>query len=351
MTIESVGRKMLPFYPGSERQNISDANTRPRTPLPALTSAVPRRDPGFSSAGAVRRTRRGRTGPRPTSYNNMNPVSREIESSGPPVRRGIAGRIGIRRGATIPGKTVRPLLEAMPMMHGAWGTAISLLFLLPIAGAPSVAKAMQDKQGKHLFILSGQSNMANLKPEVSFTPAVEAVFGKDNVIVVKDAQGAQPIRRWYKGWKPAQGDEPKATGDLYDRLMGKVKAAIKDQQIASVTFIWMQGERDATEGHGTVYAESLKGLVKQLSGDLKRDDVNVVIGRINDYAMDNKGKPHWTMVREAQVQVARELPRADWVDTDDLNGPKNGIHATEEGYKTLGERFAKKAIALIRSGK
>ena len=44
--------------------------------------------------------------------------------------------------------------------------------------------------GKHLFILSGQSNMDRLDPKVSFTPAVEAAFGKENVIVVKDSKGA-----------------------------------------------------------------------------------------------------------------------------------------------------------------
>lgn len=132
--------------------------------------------------------------------------------------------------------------------------------------------------------------------------------------------------------------------------MGKVKKAIEGQKIAAVTFVWHQGERDAKEGHGKVYAESLKGLVAQLSADLGRDDVNVVIARINDYAMDNKSYPHWTMVREAQVQVAKALARADWVDTDDLNGPKNGIHATAEGYKTLGTRLAEKALALIAAG-
>ena len=82
--------------------------------------------------------------------------------------------------------------------------------------------------GKHLFILSGQSNMAGLKPEESFIPTVEKEFGKSNVIVVKDAHGGQPIRRWFKKWKSARGDAPKGTGDLYDRLMGKVMASIKD---------------------------------------------------------------------------------------------------------------------------
>lgn len=219
----------------------------------------------------------------------------------------------------------------------------------PIDKAPASAKAMA---GKHLFILSGQSNMHHMNPNLSFTPAVEAAFGKENVIVVKDAQSAQPISRWYKEYKPAQGDMPEKIGDLYDRLMEKVKTATAGQEIATVTFVWMQGEREAKIEQAPIYAASLKGLVAQLSADLKRDDVNVVIGRINDFSMNNQSHPDWTKIREIQVQVAKELPRADWVDTDDLNGPRNGIHATKEGFVTLGNRFAEKAIALVKaSGK
>jgi hypothetical protein len=216
---------------------------------------------------------------------------------------------------------------------------IALLMASPLFAA---------EDGKHLFILSGQSNMAGMDEKVSFVPAVEKKFGKENVIVVKDAKGGQPISRWYKKYKPAHGDMPAPIGDLYDALMKKVQTATKDQKIATVTFIWMQGEREAKLSQGEIYADSLKGLVAQLSADLKREDVNVVIGRINDFCMDNKASPHWTMVRDVQVKVAGELPHCAWVDTDDLNDPKNnGIHATKEGYKTLGERFAEKAIALI----
>ena len=41
-----------------------------------------------------------------------------------------------------------------------------------------------EKSGKHLFILSGQSNMQGLRPDESFTPAVESEFGEENVIIV-----------------------------------------------------------------------------------------------------------------------------------------------------------------------
>jgi hypothetical protein len=209
---------------------------------------------------------------------------------------------------------------------------------------------------KHLFILSGQSNMARLDPKVSFIPAVETTYGKENVTVVKSAQGGQPIRRWYKNWKPAKGNEPKATGDLYDALMKAIKAQTEGKKYATVTFFWMQGESDAKEGHGEVYAASLKGLIDQLAKDLGRDDINFVIGRISDFQMEDKGFPHWTMVRKALLDVAEASPRGAWVDTDDLNDildkktnkMRNDLHYTAEGYKTLGTRFAEKAIELIK---
>ena len=234
------------------------------------------------------------------------------------------------------------------------------VYIIAMVTIALISYASAGEQGNHLFILSGQSNMLALDPNVSFTPTVEAELGKNNVIVIKDAQSSQPIRRWYKKWKPAKGDGPKATGDLYNRLMTKVNAAIKGKRIKTVTFIWMQGEADATEKYGDVYAASLKGLLDQLSEDLGRKDINFVIGRLSDFGMNIKKwthwfdmsikKWHWTTVRKAQVEVAEASPRGDWVDTDDLNGDKNGVHYTvPEGYNILGKRFAEKAIELIKN--
>ena len=200
---------------------------------------------------------------------------------------------------------------------------------------------------KHLFILSGQSNMAHLDPEISFKPTVSKALGKENVIIVKDALSGQPIRRWYKSWKPLNGEGQKETGDLYARLLVLIREAIRDVEVGTVTFVWMQGEKDAREGHGEVYAKSLKGLIEQLRSDLKRPDMNVVIGRLSDFDLENDTYPHWTRVREAQMKVADADPRAAWVDTDDLNGPKNLLHYTKpEGYTELGKRFAEKALEL-----
>ncbi|MEM1069459.1 MAG: sialate O-acetylesterase [Planctomycetota bacterium] len=226
----------------------------------------------------------------------------------------------------------------------------ALILFASIASTVAVAE-----DAVHLFILSGQSNMQGHRPEEAFTPAVIAKYGKDNVVVVQDALGGQPIQRWYKAWKDTEGKKPESTGDLYDRLMEKVVKATKGKEIASVTFIWMQGERDAKMKWGPVYEASLVGLHAQLSKDLKRDDVNFVIGRLSDFDMQNQRYPHWTMVRDIQVKVAKSNPRFAWVDTDDLNDGlnrrgkaiKNDLHYSGEGYKTLGRRFAETAIELI----
>lgn len=231
----------------------------------------------------------------------------------------------------------------------------NFFFLILSVSLSSFASLCADEPAVHLFILSGQSNMAGHRPDEAFTPAVEKAFGKERVVVVQDALGGQPIQRWYKGWKSPSGETPEKTGDLYDRLLSKVRPAIEGRKLASVSFFWMQGERDAKMKWGDVYEESLLGIYEQLSKDLKRDDIYFIIGRLSDFDMKNQKYPEWTKVREIQVKVAKSDPKFDWVDTDDLNdgvnrkGKKisNDLHYSAEGYKIFGERMAEKATALI----
>jgi len=221
-----------------------------------------------------------------------------------------------------------------------------LLLLLVVVANMAVADE-PSPQKMHLFILSGQSNMAKLDPAISFTPTVTKALAEDQVIVVKDAEGGQPIRRWYKNWKPASGENRKPVGDLYDQLMQKVNATLDGKKPDTITFLWMQGERDAREKNGAVYGASLKGLLDQLAQDLQREDISVVIGRLSDHGVDNPNIPDWNVIREAQVSLAEANPRREWVDTDDLNGPDDNLHLTKDGYRILGERFAKAALQLI----
>jgi len=212
------------------------------------------------------------------------------------------------------------------------------------------------EKGKHLFILSGQSNMVRLDPEISFIPILAEEFGRENLLVVKDAMGSQSIRRWYKEWESKSGEIPDVRGDLYERLMEKVVKEVQNENIASVTFVWIQGERDARIGESEVYAESLMGVIEQIKQDLIRDEINVVITRLSDFDMINSKWPHWTHIRDIQVEIAKKYPNMAWVPTDDLNDGLdekgallvNDLHYSVQGYKTLGERCAQEAIKLIK---
>lgn len=232
-------------------------------------------------------------------------------------------------------------------------TLVLLIFITDLRSAE------KPKSQTHLFILSGQSNMASLDPKPSFIPAVEKEYGKDNTIVVKFAKGGQPIRRWYKDFKYPDNREiknKKQIGDLYDVLMKKIKAAIKGKKYDTATFVWMQGERDAKEELADVYADSFKGILKQLKEDLKKESIYFVIGRLSDFDMQNKKYKHWTRIRDIQVKLAEEDKNGQWVNCDDLNDGKNkkgkdiknDLHMSVEGYKIMGDRFAKKAISLIK---
>jgi len=225
---------------------------------------------------------------------------------------------------------------------------------LALAWCVCPARAGSDAGGKHLFILSGQSNMARFDPNPTFIPAVEAAFGKENVIVVKDAHAGQPIRRWYKKWDDAGEPAKTPPGDLYDPLIAKVRQAIKGEKIQTVTFLWMQGESDAVQGKAAKYEESLNGVIAQLETDLDWKEMHLVIGRLSDHA-GKKPIPDWQRIRDIQVHMAETRPHSAWVDTDDLNDVKDAtgkkinddLHYTKEGYALFGKRLAEKAIALI----
>jgi len=245
----------------------------------------------------------------------------------------------------------------MKTIHHAQ-TALAAIMTALLLSVPSVeAEDAPAEGGKHLFILSGQSNMLGIDADASFTPAVTKAFGKDRVRVVKNAHSGQSIRSWCKSNHefppPTRGRMPKVRGELYKSLMDKVKKAIEGQSLQTVTFVWMQGESDL---NNTAYDAYLKELLEQLQADLDFKEINVVIGRISDSGLDVQKRLEGRLtIRRIQQEFAEADPRGAWIDTDDLNDKMkdgkmiNDLHYTKEGYQTLGERFAEKAIALIKA--
>jgi hypothetical protein len=154
------------------------------------------------------------------------------------------------------GRTHRHALTALMALVIGWSVVL----------APGAFAA--DKPPVHLFLLSGQSNMANLDPAQVFIPEVQKHFGADNVVVVKVAQKSQPIRRWYQQWVVTGKQDQAEIGDLYVKLMQQTKVALAGRTIRSATLIWMQGERDAKESLSALYEEAFLGIVEQIKVDL-----------------------------------------------------------------------------------
>ena len=123
-----------------------------------------------------------------------------------------------------------------------------LIIVLKILGQKKIFKSKISNEinfnsFKHLFILSGQSNMVGLDPDESFIPILEKKFGKEKIIIIKDATSGQPIRRWNKNWKGKNFEIKDSIGNLYNSLINKVRKVVINKKINTVTFIWMQGER------------------------------------------------------------------------------------------------------------
>ncbi len=242
------------------------------------------------------------------------------------------------------------------MLHSfVGGRATRVVFSGAALTSLSISAVAADAESdKHLFILSGQSNMR--EPMIgTFTDTVKKALGENEVVVASYGQPSQPIRRWYKKWTPPEGMTVKPSDtEIYDKLMAGVQKAVKGQKLKSVTYVWMQGEADAEAGFGSRYEESFFGVLDQIKADLNLKDINFVIGRINDNWLPNRKYVDGDLVRAVQVKMGESSPRGAWVDTDDLNTGVNpwgtyeidGGHFPNPGYRVLGQRFARKACQL-----
>lgn len=216
--------------------------------------------------------------------------------------------------------------------------------------------AQAEDKPVHVFILSGQSNMAGMDPKLGFVPEAEKLFPNAEVAYCKISRGGQPIRLWVSEWNEIAKKHnlpTKSPGTkYYEPILAEYKKILAEYpKPASVTFCWMQGERDAREKLSAAYEEALQQLIANLRRDLNQPNMNFVIGRLSDFGKADD--TNWQNVRKAQVKIAEDDKRGAWVDCDDLNNKeKNGVkrddlHYTKEGYELLGRRYARQAKALI----
>jgi hypothetical protein len=187
--------------------------------------------------------------------------------------------------------------------------------------------------GIHFIAMDGQSNMYNVKPEIIFTPAMEAYYGKDNVTVVHNAGIGRAIRYWDEG------------GGMWTSLTNKISAAVRGKTIDSVTFIFYQGEQDACEPNPASYESKLQDLFDRMQALFPNIKMSYVVTRLNDYnANEFIQALGQVTIRKIQEKICIGRNNYRMVNTDDLNGFANILHNYD--YETLQERYVDAVISM-----
>ena len=248
----------------------------------------------------------------------------------------------------------------MPIAHLAHAGFVSCLvaWLLHLPCHAQTAVEKSPESDRHLFILSGQSNMTSAL-EGGFRDVMHRELGEARVVIVRQNKPGRGIRFWVEDYAlpaghPLHGKLAAGNGEEFPKLLAAARSAGDAKAFASVTFVWMQGESDANRDLAVAYAESFKKLTGRLKNELGIEKMHFVIGRISDHGLQGDSEAGWQAMRKVQVEIAGADPLGTWIDTDDLNGgdgknPRGELHYPGDQYLKLGARFAEAAIKQLRA--
>lgn len=227
------------------------------------------------------------------------------------------------------------------------------------------------KQGFHLYLLIGQSNMAGRgkvdaesqpndprllvfnrdgkwavaadplhwdKPVagvglgLAFARAMAAAQPGVTIGLIPCAVGGTPLKRWQKG------------GDLYEAAVARAKAASASGTLMGA--LWHQGESDSSSPEtASTYRERFGQMVKDLRADLGAKDLSVVAGELGEFHVKRVGANAQT-VNDALHAVAAALPRTACVDAKELKHGGDNLHFDAASLREFGRRYAKAMLAL-----
>ncbi len=190
-----------------------------------------------------------------------------------------------------------------------------------------------------------------------FATTVTKALGEEQVTIVHQCKPGRGIRFWVKDFDlpeghPLQGKLKGGNGEDFPPLVELVKNAGNATKFKTVSFIWMQGESDASRDLGSAYERSFKVLNEQLKKEIGIEQMYFVIGRISDHGLKGNSDEGWKRMREIQQKIAEADPLGKWIDTDDLNGadaanPQGIVHYPPAESIKLGERFGEAALKQL----
>jgi len=180
-------------------------------------------------------------------------------------------------------------------------------------------------------------------PELAFGSDVSLASPEEQVVIIKFAVGGTDM---FEYWTTPTREFPNG-GVLWNQLQDVMGEAFTKLDTMGYdyhveAFLWMQGESDSDKKYrAKAYAKNLTSFISSMRYFVDDPEMPFILGRIRD-----AGQPHADMVRQAQVDVANNIPNVYWFDTDDLPFLPDGIHYNEAGMIELGHRFADVVMSL-----
>ena len=185
-------------------------------------------------------------------------------------------------------------------------------------------------------------------PEVGFARALHE-GGVSNIAIIKVwANFTRDVQQWPWG---EGGELNRRWLGFADKRLAELRARGFEPRIRG--FVWHQGIDDAIHGKlSASYQQNLIALIAFLRQRFKAPDAPFVLARsvnspIARQITGSSSNSPMAVVRQAQVAVGENVPRAAWVNVDDLPNVERH-HFSAESQLVIGRRFGDAYLKLAR---
>lgn len=238
-------------------------------------------------------------------------------------------------------------------------------------------KNLGNKNNTWVFILAGQSNMAGrgmIEPQdtiyseriLTINKSGKVVLAKEplhfyepsrtgldcglsfgktlhknipdsiTILLVPTAVGGSSISQWI-------GDSTYRNVQLLTNFTEIVNIAKKYGTVKGI--LWHQGEADANEKDVVLYKMHLTTLIDKFRKIIDNNNLPVLIGELGSYS-DNQF--YYSLINEQIESYISTDTNAFLISTKDLKDKGDKVHFNSTGQRSLGKRFAKAYLAMMK---
>lgn len=175
-----------------------------------------------------------------------------------------------------------------------------------------------------------EETMTGTSPVLSFARCLKQELGIP-IGLVQASMGSSPLSMWH----------PEEDGRLYRGMLRRLDVVGRVKGI-----LWYQGCAESMDEKAFTYLERFSRMVELWREQL--GDVPFLTVQLNRRAVnvEGSGARAWGILKEAQRQAARVLPRVYVVPSHDVP-QSDGCHNSSTGNVIIGERLARTALTAI----